>query len=63
MAQGPGHHCVMQAEIESILARGDARAPVVSSAGALVDALHALGARRIGIVAPYLKELTPRTGA
>ena len=32
--------------------------PVVSSAGALVDALHALGARRIGIVAPYLEELT-----
>jgi maleate isomerase len=30
----------------------------VSSAGALVDALHALGARRIAIVAPYLKELT-----
>jgi maleate isomerase len=31
---------------------------VVSSAGALVDALHALGARRIGMVTPYLKELT-----
>lgn len=58
MAQGPGHHRVMQAEIESILERERAPAPVVSSAGALMDALHALGARRIGIVAPYLKELT-----
>jgi maleate isomerase len=58
MAQGVGHHCVAQAEIESILEREHAPAPVVSSAGALVDALHALGARRIGIVAPYLKELT-----
>ena len=58
MAQGPGHHCVMQAEIESILEQERAPAPVVSSAGALVDALHALRARRIGIVAPYLKELT-----
>ena len=58
MAQGPGHHRVVQAEIESILGRERAPAPVVSSAGALVDALHALGARRIGIVAPYLKELT-----
>jgi maleate isomerase len=58
MAQGPGHHCIMQAEIESILERERVPAPVVSSAGALVDALHALGARRIGIVAPYLKELT-----
>jgi maleate isomerase len=58
MAQGPRHHCVMQAEIESILEREHAAAPVVSSAGALVDALHALGARRIAMVAPYLKPLT-----
>jgi maleate isomerase len=58
MAQGPKHHCVVQAEIESILEREHTPAPVVSSAGALVDALHALGARRIGMVTPYLKELT-----
>jgi maleate isomerase len=58
MAQGPKHHCVVQAEIASILEREHAPAPVVSSAGALVDALHALGARRIAMVAPYLKNLT-----
>ena len=58
MAQGPKHHCVVQAEIESILERNHAPAPVVSSAGALVDALHALGARRVAMVTPYLKELT-----
>ena len=58
MAQGPGSHCTAQAEIESILEREDASAPVVSSAGALVDALHELGAQKIGIVAPYLEELT-----
>ena len=58
MAQGPGSHRAAEAEIESILEHEHARAPVVSSAGALVDALHALGARRIGIVAPYLEELT-----
>jgi len=58
MAQGPGSHRAAEAEIESILEREHARAPVVSSAGALVDALQALGARRIGIVAPYLEELT-----
>jgi maleate isomerase len=58
MAQGPKHHCVVQAEIEAILEREQTPAPVVSSAGALVDALHALGARRIGVVTPYLKELT-----
>jgi maleate isomerase len=58
MAQGPKHHCVMQSEIAAVLEREQASAPVVSSAGALIDALHALGARKVAIVAPYLKELT-----
>jgi maleate isomerase len=58
MAQGPKHHEVVEAEIESVLERENASAPAVSSAGALVEALHALEARRVGIVAPYLKELT-----
>jgi maleate isomerase len=58
MSQGPKHHVAVEGEIESILERRNAPAPAVSSAGALVDALHALGARRIGIVAPYLRSLT-----
>jgi maleate isomerase len=33
-------------------------APVVSSAGALLRALHALGARRVAIVTPYVETLT-----
>jgi maleate isomerase len=35
-----------------------AAAPVVSSAGALIEALRELGALRIAMVAPYLKPLT-----
>ena len=58
MSQGPNSHCAAEAEIAATLEREHAPAPVVSSAGALVDALHALGAHRIGIVAPYLEELT-----
>jgi maleate isomerase len=58
MAQGPKHHQVVEDEIESILERQNATARAVSSAGALVDALGALGARRIGIVTPYLEKLT-----
>ena len=58
MAQGPNHHRVAESEISATLEREHASAPVVSSAGALVDALHALGARRIGIVTPYLEDLT-----
>jgi maleate isomerase len=58
MAQGPGNHRVAEREIASILDREQAPAPVVSSAGALVDALHELGARKIGIIAPSVEELT-----
>ena len=58
MAQGPGSHRAAEAEISAILEQEHAAAPVVSSAGALVDALQALGARRIALVAPYLAELT-----
>ena len=58
MAHGPKHHRVVHGEIESILEREHASAPVVSAAGALVDALHALGARKIAMVTPYLKDLT-----
>jgi maleate isomerase len=58
MAQGPKHHEVVEAEIESVLEREDASAPAVSSAGALVEALHALEARKVGVVTPYLKDLT-----
>ena len=58
MAQGAGYHRTAEKEIEAALAREGASAPVVSSAGALVAALRALGARRIAMVTPYLKPLT-----
>lgn len=35
-----------------------APAPVVTSGGALVDALHAMGMKRISVVCPYMKPLT-----
>jgi maleate isomerase len=58
MAQGPGHHRTAEREIAAVLRREDAAAPVVSSAGGLIEALQELGARRIAIVAPYKKALT-----
>lgn len=60
MAQGAGHHRVAEREITEVLDREGASAPVISSAGALVAGLGALGARRIGIVTPYTKGLTER---
>jgi maleate isomerase len=39
-------------------ADNDALAPVITSAGALVEALRVMKAKRIAIVAPYMKPLT-----
>jgi len=58
MAQGSGYHVASEARLEQVAAAHGAAAPVVSSAGALVRALQALGARRVALVAPYLKPLT-----
>ncbi|MFD9029678.1 Asp/Glu racemase [Streptomyces sp. NPDC059567] len=58
MAQGPGHHCVAEDEITSVLRSEGAEAPVVSSAGALLSGIGALGARRVAIITPYMKGLT-----
>ena len=58
MAQGNGYHCTAEAEITSALLENGSTAPVVSSAGALLTGIAALGARRVAIVTPYLKPLT-----
>jgi maleate isomerase len=58
MAQGNGYHCTAEAEITSALRENGSAAPVVSSAGALLTGIAALGARRVAIITPYLKPLT-----
>ena len=58
MAQGPGHHCVAEDEISQALRAEGSQAPVLSSAGALLDGLAALGAQRIALITPYMKPLT-----
>jgi len=63
MAQGPGEHRRTEAALTGQLAGpahfgSTAQAPaVLSSAGALVEGLQALGARRIALVTPYLRPL------
>ena len=52
MSRGPGAHREAAAQLSSVAA-----APVVSSAGALVEALHHLGARRIAMLCPYAPPL------
>lgn len=58
MAQGPGYHCTAEEQIASALRAESCDAPVVSSAGALLRGLEALGARKVALVTPYLKPLT-----
>jgi maleate isomerase len=60
MAEGPGAHREAEHRLGAILAAEGCVAPVVSSAGALVDTLRMMGARRIAVVAPYLPALTTR---
>lgn len=58
MSMGLGYHRVSQERLMLRTADNGASAPVVTSAGALVDALHALGLKRIAVICPYMKPLT-----
>jgi maleate isomerase len=57
MAQGPGEHRRTEDAVAAQLATAGQRPAVLSSAGALVEALAALGASRIALVTPYLRPL------
>lgn len=58
MSMGHGYHRQSEARLRARAADNGGPAPVVTSAGALVQGLHALGAKRIALVAPYMKPLT-----
>lgn len=57
MAQGPGYFAQAEERLERVAADHGGAAPVVSSAGALVRSIRALGASRIVLVAPYLRPI------
>ncbi|RFU71465.1 Asp/Glu racemase [Peribacillus saganii] len=58
MCQGPGYHAVSQERLENVTAETAGRVPVVSSAGALIDGIKLLGAKKVAIITPYMKPLT-----
>jgi len=58
MSLGPGYHRASESRLRAVTLANDAPAPVVTSAGALVEGLQALGAKRIAILTPYMKPLT-----
>ena len=57
MSQGLGYHRNSQERLSKAAEENGHPAPIVSSAGALIDALNDLGAKRIAIITPYLKPL------
>jgi maleate isomerase len=58
MAMGHGYHRASQARLRERTRDNGADAPVITSAGALVESLHHIGARKVALVAPYMKPLT-----
>lgn len=57
MAAGPGEHQRIESLVAEQLATGGSETKVRTSAGALVEALRAIGARRVALVTPYMRPL------
>ncbi|MBY4383768.1 Asp/Glu racemase [Rhodococcus fascians] len=58
MSRGSGYHEVSRTKLEKVAVDHGVPTPVVTSAGALVEALHALGAKTTSLIAPYMEPLT-----
>ena len=58
MSMGPGYHRVSEARLHQRTIDNGGAAPVVTSAGALIEGLKVIGAKKISILAPYMKPLT-----
>jgi len=58
MSMGPGYHRHSQQRLHRRTIENGAPAPVVTSAGALIDGLKVMGARKIAVITPYMKPLT-----
>ena len=58
MSRGMGYHKVSQQRLYDATVANGLPTPIVSSAGALVDSLHAMGAKKVSIICPYMKPLT-----
>lgn len=57
MAMGHGYHREVEGELTAVARANDCSAPVITSAGALIDGLRILGARKVALLAPYMRPL------
>ncbi|HYR88671.1 MAG TPA: Asp/Glu racemase [Terriglobia bacterium] len=58
MSMGKGYHCQSEANLHEITVKEGHPVPVVTSAGALIAGLKTMKAKKISLIAPYLKPLT-----
>lgn len=58
MAMGLGYHRESESRLAQRTRENGVDTPIVTSAGALVEGLKVIGAKRIALVAPYMKPLT-----
>jgi len=58
MAMGLGYHRQTERELSEVARANQCLAPVMTSAGALVEGLKIMGARRVSLMAPYMRPLT-----
>jgi maleate isomerase len=58
MAMGLGYHRQTEQELTEVARANHCLAPVMTSAGALVEGLKIMGAKRVSIMAPYMRRLT-----
>lgn len=63
MASGLGEHRRVESLVAEQLATGGSEAKIRSSAGALVEAVRALGVTRIALVTPYMRPLAEQVVA
>ncbi|MGI9277990.1 MAG: maleate cis-trans isomerase family protein [Endozoicomonas sp.] len=58
MAMGPGYHRQSESRLRQRTIDNEMETPIVTSAGALVEGIKTLGAKKIALVTPYMKPLT-----
>ncbi len=58
MSMGKGYHRESEARLFEITKHNDSPCPIVSSAGALIEGLNVLMAKKISMITPYMKPLT-----
>lgn len=58
MSRGRGYHKASETRLHQVTVGNGYPTPIVSSAGALIEGLRALNAKKVSIITPYMRPLT-----